>query len=78
MAWSPEWETSERWQQGTRAIGCIGVTPQKAMRGEPKLPVERFDIHLQAPKPRHVVVQKAVSMKRECMVAPADLRMANL
>ena len=56
MAWSPEWEISERWQQGTRAIGCIGVTPQKAGRGEPKLPVERFDIHLQAPKPRHVAV----------------------
>ena len=46
VAWSPEWETSERWQQGTRAIGCIGVTPQKAVRGEPKLSVERFDIHL--------------------------------
>ena len=54
MAWSPEWEISERWQQGIRAIRCIGVTPQKAVRGEPKLPVERFDIHLQAPKPRHV------------------------
>jgi hypothetical protein len=56
VAWSPEWEISERWQHGTCAIGCIGVTPQKAVRGEPKLPVERFDIHLQAPKPQHVAV----------------------
>ena len=56
MAWSPEWEISERWHHGTRAIGRIGVTPQKAVRGEPKLPVERFDIHFQAPKPRHVAV----------------------
>ena len=54
VAWLPEWEISERWQQGTRAIRCIGATPQKAVRGEPKLPVERFDIHLQAPKPWHV------------------------
>ena len=56
MAWSPEWEISERWQQGIRAIGCIGVTPQEAVRGEPKLPVEKFHIHLQAPKSRHVTV----------------------
>ena len=56
MAWSPEWEISERGQHGTCAIGYIGVTPQKAVRGEPKLPVERFDIHLQAPKPQHVAV----------------------
>ena len=56
MAWSPEWETSERWQQGTRAIGCIGVTPQMAVRGESKRPVERFDIHLQAPNPQYVAV----------------------
>ena len=68
MAWSSEWKASERWQHGTRAIGCIGVTPQKAARGEPKLPVERFDIHVQAPKPGHVVVQKAVSMKGKIMV----------
>ena len=56
MAWSPEWETSAPWQHGTRAIRCIGATPQKAVRGEPKLSVERFDIHVQAPKPRHVAV----------------------
>ena len=78
MAWSPEWEISERWQHGTRAIGCIGVMTQKAVRGEPKLPVERFNIHLQAPTPRHVVVQKAASVKRECMAIPTDLRMGNL
>jgi hypothetical protein len=78
VAWSPEREISERWQHGTRAIGGIGVMPRKAVRGEPKLPVERFDIHLQAPTPWHVVVQKAASVKRECMAAPADLRMANL
>ncbi len=56
VACSPEWEISERWQQGTRAIGGIGVTPQMAVHGESKRPVERFDIHLQAPKPQYVAV----------------------
>ena len=28
------------------AIGCAGVAPQKAMSGEPKSPVEGFDIHV--------------------------------
>ena len=31
------------------AIGCTGVAPQKAISGEPKSPVEGFDIHVQAP-----------------------------
>jgi hypothetical protein len=31
------------------AIGYAGVAPQKAMSGEPKSPVEGFDIHVQAP-----------------------------
>ena len=31
------------------AIGCAGVAPQKAISGEPKSPVEGFDIHVQAP-----------------------------
>src|SRR5678816_4796373 len=31
------------------AIGCGGVVPQKAISGEPKSPVEGFDIHVQAP-----------------------------
>ena len=31
------------------AIGCAGVAPQKALSGEPKSPVEGFDIHVQAP-----------------------------
>ena len=31
VACSPEWEISERWQHDTRAIGGIGVTPQKAV-----------------------------------------------
>lgn len=31
------------------AIGCAGLTPQEAVSGEPKSPVEGFDIHVQAP-----------------------------
>ena len=31
------------------AIGCSGIAPQKAVSGEPKSPVEGFDIHVQAP-----------------------------
>jgi hypothetical protein len=31
------------------AIGCSGIAPQKAISGEPKSPVEGFDIHVQAP-----------------------------
>jgi hypothetical protein len=30
-------------------IGCAGMAPQKAVGGEPKSPVEGFDIHVQAP-----------------------------
>ena len=50
-AWSPEWDISERWQQGTRASRCMEVLPRKTVRGEPSL-VERFGMHLSAPKPR--------------------------
>jgi len=31
------------------AIGCAGIAPQMAVSGEPKSPVEGFDIHVQAP-----------------------------
>lgn len=31
------------------AIGYAGISPQKAVSGEPKSPVEGFDIHVQAP-----------------------------
>jgi hypothetical protein len=31
------------------AIGCAGIGPQQAVSGEPKSPVEGFDIHVQAP-----------------------------
>ncbi len=31
------------------AIGCAGIAPQAAVSGEPKSPVEGFDIHVQAP-----------------------------
>jgi len=30
-------------------IGCAGLAPQQALSGEPKSPVEGFDIHVQAP-----------------------------
>ncbi|HEX9135688.1 MAG TPA: DUF1264 domain-containing protein, partial [Nitrospirota bacterium] len=31
------------------AIGCSGVTPQKAVSGEPTSPALGYDIHVQAP-----------------------------
>ncbi len=34
---------------GVLIMGCAGLAPQPAASGEPKSPVEGFDIHVQAP-----------------------------